>query len=267
MFGSADEIEVFPFDLIHHSFHIRLAHDAFHHFSVDHKRRNAVGKAFIDHEIPGISQNGRVQTGHIAHQIVKSVAGNAPCGIHIHSIELFHDLGVIGNLKIGHFRLSEALHFHSIAVIRPQRHGRIDHIRNLQHNRVNFIGQFSFHDFQSSQPVSICLYQRLNFFRLFQFGRILFCLPHQHTDLFGELIAACTQIACLADSGAVLRIQLQNLIHQRQFGILIFFLNVFLYSFGIIPDKFNIKHFLFPFPYCFYSFFSFSIRNSLSSAP
>ena len=55
--GGADQIEILPFNFIHHGFHICLAHDTFYNISMNHKRRNAIRKALVDHKIAGIGQN------------------------------------------------------------------------------------------------------------------------------------------------------------------------------------------------------------------
>ena len=60
MFGCADQIEVFTFNLVHHVFHFLERHNAGNNFRTDHERRNAIGEAFVDHVISGICQDGRM---------------------------------------------------------------------------------------------------------------------------------------------------------------------------------------------------------------
>ena len=243
--GCADEIEILPFDLVHHGFHIRLAHNALDHLAVDHKRRNAVSEALIDHKISRIGQHGGVQAGDVAHQIVKSVAGDSASGIHIYPIELFHDLSMVRNLKIRHFRLAEALHFHVAAVVRTDRDRRIDDIRNLQHDGMNFFRQFLFLLLQLRKPLlfgahfcHVCVNFCLNGgFFLF---RGLFEFAEKGPVRLAQAVFLCTQVAGLADGSTVFRIQLQHFIHKRQLCVLKFLSDVFLHYIRIVSNKLNV---------------------------
>ena len=86
MFTRADKIKVFAFDLIHHRFHFRKAHNARYNVGTDHVGRNAVGEAAVDHEISCICQNCRVQTCDIAHQIIETVAGDIARGVEVDAV-------------------------------------------------------------------------------------------------------------------------------------------------------------------------------------
>ena len=60
-----------------------------------------------------------MDAGDVPHEIVKAVAGHTACGVHVDAVEGLHDLGVVGDLKVGDHRLTEALDFHIVAVVRP----------------------------------------------------------------------------------------------------------------------------------------------------
>ncbi len=271
MLGGADQIQILALDLIHHRVHVGLAHDALDDVAVDHERRDAVDKALVDHEIARIGQHGRVQPRDVAHQIIKAVAGDAAGGVHVDAAEALHDLRVIGDRKIGHDGLAEALNLHVGAVVRADRHGGVDDVGDVQHQRADARGAVLLQLFQLLKPLGVGLHLGLDLLGLGELGRVLFRLTHQHADLLGKAVAAGAQLAGLGDGGAVLRVELQHLVHHGQLVILKLFLDVFLDDLRIFPDKLDIQHVLFR-PYFFPAFsrpnFSSSaISASRSSAP
>ena len=245
--GGSDQIEVLSFNLVHHGIHIVLAHDAFHHISVDHKGRDTVDKALVDHEVTGIGQHGGVQTGDVSHEIIEAVSGGSAGGIHVNAVEAFHDLGMIGNLIVRHHRVAEALNFDVAAVIRSERNGGIDDIRNEEHALVNLIGIFRFQLLQLRQTLVIGFdssHVRVDFGLdggLFLF-RGLFHLSEERTVCLAQFVFLGAQVAGFGNGGAVFRIQVNDLVHQRELCILIFFPDVFLHEFRILPDKSDIQH-------------------------
>ena len=49
-----NQVKVFALDFIHHRVHLRETHNAAYDPAADHKRRDAVGKAAVDHKIAGV---------------------------------------------------------------------------------------------------------------------------------------------------------------------------------------------------------------------
>ena len=109
MFGRTDQIQIFPFDFIHHIFHFGKAHNTRNDVAVDHKRGDHVGKALIDHKIARVGQHRRVQTGNIAREIIEALSRRSSCGVNVHAVELFQNIQMIRHFKIGHFRFAETL--------------------------------------------------------------------------------------------------------------------------------------------------------------
>ena len=139
MFARADEVEVFALDLVHHGVHVVLAHHALDHVAVDHERRNAEGEALVDHEVARVGEHGLVQARNVAEQVVEARAGDAARRVHINAVEALHDLRVVGDLKIGHLRLAEALDLNVAAVVRADGDARIDDVRDQQHDLVDLL--------------------------------------------------------------------------------------------------------------------------------
>ena len=97
---------------------------------MDHKRRDAVSEALVNHEVSGIGQHSFMKSGDIAHQVIKAVAGHPSGGVHINAVEPLHDFRVVRNLKVRHCRFAEPLQLHICAVIRSNGHRWIDDIGN-----------------------------------------------------------------------------------------------------------------------------------------
>ena len=166
MLAGADEVEVFALNFIHHRVHFGLAHDAFNDVAVDHERRDAIGKALIYHEIARICKDCGVQTCNVAHEVIEAVAGDAACGVHIDAVEALHNLGVIGNIKIGDDGLAEALDLNVCAVIRADGDGRIDDVRDGQHDLMDTLCVVLLKTLKLSEPVGLRLDLRLDLFSL-----------------------------------------------------------------------------------------------------
>ena len=71
---------------------------------------------------------------------------------------------------------------------------------------------------------------------------VLFSLAHQHANLLGKLVAVGAQGVTLANGGAVLGIQIDDLVYQRQLCILKLLFDVFLNGVRVLADKFDIQH-------------------------
>ena len=143
VFGGADQVQVFPFDLIHHSVHFREGHDALHHVAVDHEGGDDVSKTTVDHEVSGIGQDSLVQARNIAQQVVEAAAGDTTGGLEICTVELVNDVGVIGHLEIRHHRFAEPLDFYVIGVVRADGHGGVDDVGDGEQDSAHLLGQLS----------------------------------------------------------------------------------------------------------------------------
>ena len=254
MLTGANQVQIFTFYFVHHGIHIVLAHDALHHVAMDHEGGNAIGKSLIDHEVSGIGQHAFMQPGNIPQQIVESLTGNTPCGIHINAVKALHDLRMIGNGEIRHHRFSKAGDLHIAAVIRSDRHGWIDDIGNEHHPPADLLGILPFQLLQFCQTLRLCFYLRLYFLCFRQFGRILFSLSHEHPHLFGKGISGSPQVAGLLNGGTVFSVQFQHLVYQRELGVLKLFADVFLDQLGVVANKLDIQHGFSPVLLCFYLF-------------
>ena len=116
------------------------------------------------------------------------------------------------------------------------------------------------------EPVGLRLDLRLDLFSLLKLRGILLCLPHEHTDLLGEGVAACAQIACLGYGRAILRVEVEKLIHEGELRVLKLLFDVLFYCIGVFSYELNVEHFCY-LPIIYFRFFSFSMSASLSSAP
>ena len=102
--------------------------------------------------------------------------------------------------------------------------------------------QFRLLLFQLRQTVRLLLHLGLDGLGLGQLAGVLLGLAHQHADLLAEGIAVGAQLVCLRNGGPALGVQVNDLVHQGQLGILELFLDIFLDGFGIFPNKSNVQH-------------------------
>ena len=230
MLAGSDQIQIFSFDFIHHGIHFRKAHNSGHHVASDHERRHAIGKASVDHEIPRISDNGRMQSGDITHQIIKTVSCYLSGAVEINSVKTFHDFRMIRDFEIRYHRLTISLDFHVLAVVFSNRYRRINDIRNDHHILQNLFLQFSFFLFQFLQ--TLCTGGH---FSLFSFRFFLLSCFHESANFFRDLISVSAKIICFLLGLSAFLIQSNYLIYQRQFFVLEFLSDIFFYCFRIFP--------------------------------
>ena len=240
--GGADEVQVLALDLVHHGVHLSLGHDALHHVAVDHKGRDAEDEALADHKVPGVGQYALMDAGDVPHEIVKAVAGHTACGVHVDAVEGLHDLGVVGDLKVGDHRLTKALDLHVAAVIGADGHGGIDDVGDLEHDLADLLGQLALLGLQLREAVGVGLYLGLGRLGLRQLGGVLLGLTHEHTHLLAQGVAGRAELLGLGHDGAVLAVQGDDLVHQRQLLLLELLFDVLLDNFGVLPDEFDVQH-------------------------
>ena len=187
MLAGTDQIQILALDLVHHSVHLRKAHNAGNHVAADHERRYAIGKASVNHEITGIGQHCGMQSRNIAHQVIESVSGYLSCAVQIDAVETLHNLGVVRNLEIRNYRLAVTLNLYVLAVVFPDRYTRVNDVRDSHHILQDLLIQLFFLLGKLCQTVCLCSYLLLNFLCLF-----LLALAHQRADLLGQLVTLCT---------------------------------------------------------------------------
>ena len=142
MLARADKIKILAFDFIHHGVHFGKAHNARYNIASYHKRRNAVSKASVNHKIPCVRDNGRMNSGNIAHEIIESVARNTSCGVKVNAVETLHNIGVVRNFKIGNNRLAVFCDLNILAVILADGDARVNDIGNDHHYFCYLFGIF-----------------------------------------------------------------------------------------------------------------------------
>ena len=240
MFRRADEIQIFAFDLIHHGVHFGKAHYTLHHAAMHHERGNDIGEALFDHKIPGICQNGFMQAGNIPKQVIEPIARHTAGAVQVDTAKAFHDLGMIGDFKIRHNRLTKTLYLHILAVVAADGYTGVQHIGDDKHPLAYFLRKLRLTHLQLFQAVRL-----LGDLLFHSFRFVLFALCHQRTNAFGQLIALCAQPIALGNGCAVFGIQRDHFIHQQQLAVLKFLFDIFLYKFGVFPYKFDIQHYRF----------------------
>ena len=189
-----------------------------------------------------------MQAGDVAQQVVEAVAGHAACSVHVDAVKALHDLGVVRDGEIGHDRLTEALCFHVVGVVRADGHAGVDHLGDGVHDLLDAGRQSFLFLLQLCHLVGIgldggvvgidlCL-------QLCLLGLIvaLLQLAEQRAVGLAQLVAGGLEGFHFLQRCAVLGILFDDLIHQRQLCVLELLLDVFLDGVRILTDKFDIKH-------------------------
>ena len=238
MLRSTDEVKILSLYLVHHGIHIVLAHNTLDDISVDHKGRDAVGKAAVYHKIARIGKNRGMQTRHITHEIVKSVSGHTTCGVHINAAESFHDLSVIRNVKIGYARLSETLDLNIAGVVRTYRHALVNDVGDDHHYLSDLFlkNRLQLFKLRKARGALSDLFLHL-------LSLCALTVSHKHAYLLGAAILFGSQIVCLLNGAAILGVKRDDLVNKRQLLLLVFVFKILLYNVGIFPYKSDVKHF------------------------
>ena len=235
--AGTDQVEILSLDLVHHVFHLGKAHHAGHYFASDHEGGDIIGKAPVDHKIARVAENGRMQPGDIALQVVKAVAAGLAGGIQLNARQALHDVHMVGDLKIGGHRLAKALDLHILRVAAADWHARVNDLGDLKHLFTDLFGVPGFIDFQLRQLLLHVLDLLLDFF-----GLLLFAALHHAADLLGEAVALSAQEIGPLDRLTVEPVQLGDFIHQRELVILELLFDVFLHQIRVVAYQVDIDH-------------------------
>ena len=235
VFGSADQIEVFTLDLVHHVLHFLEGHNALYHVAVDHEGRDEVLESLVDHEVACIAQDAGVQSGHVALQIVEAVARGSSGAVQIHAGQAFHNVDMIRDLPFGNDGFAELFEFHVFGVVLADGHGGVDHLRDDHHALVDLSSQFFFLLFQGCQLVGHLGDLLLGLFRL-----VLLAGLHQLADLLGHAVAVGSQLVAAGLGRSEFLVHGDDFVHHGQLLILELLLDVLLYGFGVCSYKFDV---------------------------
>ena len=178
-----------------------------------------------------------MQPRDVALEVVEAVAAGAPGGVEVDAVEALHDVHVIGNLKVRHDRLAEALVLDVLAVVPADRHGIVDDLRDDQHALADLRGARLLLLLQLGELVLHGLDLLLGGLRL-----LALALCHHAADGLADLVALRAQIVGALNRGAVFLVQLDDLIDQRELGVLKLLLDVLAHEVGIGAQKVDVQH-------------------------
>ena len=152
---------------------------------------------------------------------------------------------MVGDLVVRYHRLAEALDLHVVAVVRADGHAGVDDVGDLEHQLPDLLRVLALQRLQLRQPLVVGLHLRhvgvdLGLDGLLLGALRLFQLPEQRAVGLAQLIARGAEIAGLLDRGAVRLVQLDDLVHHRQLGVLEFLFDVLFDGLGVFPYKFDV---------------------------
>ena len=119
-----------------------------------------------------------METGDIAQEVVEARAGDPACCVHVHTVKALHDLGVVGNFKVGHQGLTKALDLHIVLIVGANGDRGINYVGDHQHNLANFLGQLVLALFQGGQALGVGHHLGLDGLGLLELGGVLLGLAH-----------------------------------------------------------------------------------------
>ena len=202
-----DEVEVLALDLIHHGIHLCEGHNTIYNLGTNHIWRNHIGKTTVDHEIARIAEHRRVQSRDVADQVVEAVTCDTSGCIEIDTAEGLHDICMIRYLKCRNDRLTEALILDVVRIIRTDRNGCIDHVRDDHHALRHLRLKLRLLLLELLETCGKCADLGLDLF-----GLRLLPLRHQRTDLLRNRILLRTKLIGLLLALSRLEIILDDLI-------------------------------------------------------
>ena len=186
-----------------------------------------------------------MQPGDVARQVVEPVSAGLPGGIQFDTVQPFHDIHMVGDLPGRHCGFAEALDFHILAVVLPDRDGVVDDVGDHQHPLADLGFQLFFLHFQGRQFL-----RGSGHFRLHGFRFILFSLADQGTDLLGQGLALVAQPVRLLLGVAVLPVHPDDLVHHGQLFFLELFPDILPDFLRIVPEQVDIQHVIPSFQSC-----------------
>ena len=95
MFRCTDQIKVFAFNFVHHSFHFWEGHNAFNNVAMHKEWRDNVCEAFANHKVTCVSQNSFVQTCNVTQQVVETRTCNTTSGFKVNTAQAVKNVSVV----------------------------------------------------------------------------------------------------------------------------------------------------------------------------
>ena len=181
-----------------------------------------------------------MQAGNVAQQIIKAHTGHAACGILVDAVKGLHDIDVVGNLKIGHDRLSEALYLDIAAVVRADGDGGVDDVRDHVHHLAQLVLGLGLLLFKLRAALVVGLDLGVVFINLllqFRFLRLIrfFQLAIKRTVCLRQLVAGSLQLLTFLLRSTLFRVETDGIVYKRQLCILKLFADIFADSVRILP--------------------------------
>ena len=188
-----------------------------------------------------------METCNVTHEIIEAVSCNLSCSVKVDAVKTLHNIGVIGNLEVGNYRLTETLKLNIFAVVLTNGNGRVNDVGDSHHYLLDLFSKLGLLNFKLSKAVAEACYLSLDFLSLF-----LLALTHKSADLLGKLVSLSSQLISLLLCSTGLSVQVDYLVNKRKLAVLKLLLDIFFYDVGIFSDKFDIQHF-------FHSFYKYDI--------
>ena len=149
---------------------------------------------------------------------------------------------MVGDGEIRDLGFSEPFHLYVSGIVGADGHAGVDNVGDDQHNLPDLFGQLNFLLLQGGQSIGVRLHFGLELLGLRQLRGILLGLTHKHTNLFALGIPGGAQILGGLDGLPVFLVQGDDLVHQRQFGLLELLFDILFDDFRIVPNKLNVQH-------------------------
>jgi hypothetical protein len=227
----SDQVQILPFYFIHHVFHLGEAHNAVDDIAADHKGRNIVCEAPVDHEVTRVGKNGRMQACYVSAEIVETVAARFPRTFDVDAMQLFHNVNMIRYLKIGNGRFAETLNLHVLTVVLSDWNGIVNDIRDYHHPFFDlgvelFLQLLQFNKLPGNLGNSLLVVFR---FLFPAFG-------HQISYFLADGIPLASQVVAFELGIPVFFVHFYNFIDKYQLLILELLFDVFLNQLGVRPQ-------------------------------
>src|SRR5699024_7859696 len=150
-----------------------------------------------------------METGNVPHKVVEAVSRNPASSVKVYAVKSLHDVGVIRHLEIGNGRLSEPLPLDVFRVVLAYRNAGVNDVGDSHHNFIDFLLELRLGDLKLLEPLSLIVYLLLDLF-----GLLAVSLCHKTAYLLGKAIALGSELIRLGYRGAILLVQLDDLVHE-----------------------------------------------------